>query len=102
MVQFNYTLDGYEVLVDNQLLGYITKERGFSTSPFTIKVPLIVSSSDLILIAKKVEEVKGEDHAPDHICRSCGGTPNFPKQLCYSETATIQCCRHPIHQYRVK
>lgn len=48
----------------------------------------------IVLKQDEVERFGGGDAIP--VCPHCGGTPNFPGQVCYPNEGEDTCC-NPIH-----
>jgi hypothetical protein len=58
MVNFQLTMGGYEVSVNDQHIGWLSQERGFFTDPTVIKKFIEISCSDLRHIAQEAEALQ--------------------------------------------
>jgi hypothetical protein len=63
MVDFRLTMGGYEVFVNEQTFGHISKDRGFFTDPTVVKCFMEMSADDLQTIQEKVREVTRQEAA---------------------------------------
>lgn len=99
MVQFPENENGFDVLVDRVLFGYLQKECGFCTGLEAVNVFLVVSPEDLITIAIKADEVKTHGNVIP-VCPDCRGTPNFPGRV-YSPNEGAMCCINDLHPFNI-